>query len=140
MVCPCSPLAFFVFSHFFLVWSDSSTDASPGLRKSLSEEYSHSGDFSDGEIFLKLRQYADKPSKDPGTVFAEKRMWGRLSPDKRKDLKQIIAHELLLAGLDSLRVLPTLFTGFRIAHILMPLKCPEVSVQTREPSLELTTV
>jgi len=117
-----------------------SADASPDLRLSLSEEYSRSVNFSDGEIFLKLRQCANKPNKDAGTIFAEKRMWGRLSPDKRKDLRQILSHELILAGLDSLRILPALFSGFRIAHILMPLKCPEVSFQVLSQIFDLTPV
>jgi hypothetical protein len=117
---------------------NNSADASPDLRKSLSEEYLHSVNFSDGEIFLKLRQYADKPNKEAGTLFVEKRMWGRLSPDKRKDLRQILNNELILADLDSLRILPALFCGFRIAHSLMAMKCPEVSPEVPSHIFELT--
>lgn len=65
-------------------------DASADLKVALSEEYSNSVNFSNGEIFLKLRQYDNGTNKQIGTVLAEKRMWGRLSKDKRKDLKQIL--------------------------------------------------
>lgn len=54
-------------------------------------------------------------------------MWGRLSRDKRKDLKQIQGHKVILAGFDALRILPALFAGFRIEHRFMPMKCHEVS-------------
>ncbi|KAI0534967.1 hypothetical protein GGR58DRAFT_504754 [Xylaria digitata] len=79
------------------------------LKLALSEEYSNSVNFSDGEIFLKLRQYDDGTNKQIGTIFAEKRMWGRLSKDKRKDLKQILRNRMIIAGLDALRILPGLF-------------------------------
>ncbi|KAF4451416.1 hypothetical protein F53441_5584 [Fusarium austroafricanum] len=82
-------------------------DASEDLKTSLSEEYSNSVNFSDGEIFLKLRHYHDNANKKTGTVFAEKRMWGRLT------------------GLDALRTIPGLFTGFRIEHRFMAMKCHE---------------
>ncbi|KAI3573907.1 hypothetical protein IWW34DRAFT_854835 [Fusarium oxysporum f. sp. albedinis] len=100
-------------------------DASEDLKTSLSEEYSNSINFSDGEIFLKLRHYHDNANKKTGTVFAEKRMWGRLSRDKQKDLKQLLNNELILARLDALRIIPGLFIGFRIEHRFMAMKCHE---------------
>jgi len=45
-----------------------SLDASPGLRRALSAEYSNSLTFSDGEIYCKIRQY-----KTPGNSFEEKK-------------------------------------------------------------------
>ncbi|KAK0628283.1 hypothetical protein B0T17DRAFT_614224 [Bombardia bombarda] len=100
-------------------------DASTELKVALSEEYSNSVNFSDGEIFLKLRQYDDDSNKHIGTIFAEKRMWGRLSKDKRKDLKQILRNKMITAGFDALRILPALFVGFRIEHRFMAMKCFE---------------
>ncbi|KAM9873936.1 hypothetical protein VDGL01_12000 [Verticillium dahliae] len=100
-------------------------DASEELKTALSEEYSNSANFSDGEIFLKLRQYGTMIDKQTGTIFAEKRMWGRLSKEKRKDLKQILKQEVIITALDALRVLPGLFAGFRIEHRFVAMKCPE---------------
>jgi hypothetical protein len=58
-------------------------------------------------------------------------MWGRLSSDKRKDLKQILKHKTIMAGLDALRVLPCFFVGFRIEHRFIAMKCHEVSGKIR---------
>jgi len=83
--------------------------------------------FSDGEIFLKLRQYNDIKEKQIGTLFSEKRMWGRLSRDKHKDLSRMLKNKAIMAALDALRIIPALFVGFRIDHQFMPMKCYEVS-------------
>ncbi|KAH6699447.1 hypothetical protein EV126DRAFT_342066 [Verticillium dahliae] len=100
-------------------------DASIDLKKTLSEEYEYSKNFSDGEIFLKLREYHNKTNKPVEIMFAESRMWGRLTKDKKKDLKQILNHKQILSAFDGLRVMPALFTGFRIDHRLLPMKCQE---------------
>lgn len=104
------------------------SDASDHLKTALSEEYANSANFSDGEIFLKLREYDTRTEKQAKTMFAEMRMWGRLSRDKRKDLKQILKRKSVLAALDALRILPGLFTGFRIEHRFLAMKCDEVGV------------
>jgi hypothetical protein len=99
------------------------------LKTVLSEEYANSMNFSDGEIFLKLRKLNDEP-KHAENLFAEKRMWSRLSKDKRKDLRRMLDHKLITAKLDELRILPGLFvSGFRIDHGFMPMKCHEVSIK-----------
>ena len=117
-----------------------SLDASADLKVALSEEYSNSVNFSDGEIFLKLRRYENDTTKNIGTVFAEKRMWGRLSKDKRKDLKQILKNRTIIAGLDALRVLPGLFVGFRIEHRFLAIKCFEVSATPAFVAHKLTSI
>ncbi|KAL6406237.1 Intracellular protein transport protein USO1 [Ilyonectria robusta] len=103
------------FGQTVLLISRIGLDIGADLKAALSEEYSNSINFSDGEIFLKLREYHYDSNKQVGTVFAEKRMWGRLSRDKRKDLKQILKHKTILAGLDALRILPG---HFEIAQYL----------------------
>ncbi|KAF2178253.1 hypothetical protein K469DRAFT_599807, partial [Zopfia rhizophila CBS 207.26] len=99
--------------------------AGPALRTALSEEYSNSVNFSDGEIYLKIQEYKHDPGRHLGTIFAEKCLWTRLSKDKRKDLKRILKHKAFSAAFDALRVFPGLWVGFRIDHNFMPMKCDE---------------
>jgi hypothetical protein len=97
------------------------------LLTSLSEEYSDSINFSDGEIYQKICQYKDDPDQSSDTVFAEKRLWARLSKSKRRDLRQFLKSPLA-AGFDALRVIPGLWGGFRIGHKFMAMKCDEVNI------------
>ena len=106
--------------------ADSISGAGPSLRTALSEEYSNSVNFSDGEIYLKIQEYKHDPGRHLGTIFAEKCLWTRLSKDKRKDLKRILKHKAFSAAFDALRVFPGLWVGFRIDHNFMPMKCDEV--------------
>jgi len=86
--------------------------------------------FSDGEIYQKIRHYNYETNKQIGTLFAEKRMWARLSKSKRKDLKQILKNNSLTAALDALFVLPGLWDWFRIEHKFLAMKCDEVSMNS----------
>ena len=97
------------------------------METALSEEYSSSVNFSDGEIYLNLRAYDAVELKDESIEFAEKRMLGRLSLNKRKDLKQILKHRAFTMAFDALKVLPGLWGGFRIEHKFLSLRCHEVS-------------
>jgi hypothetical protein len=101
-------------------------DANRNLQTVLSQEYSDSVNFSDGEIFQAIRGYHYNSDKQLGSLFAEKCMWARLSMSKRKDLKQILKHEEFTKALDALLVLPGVWIGFRIEHKFMSLKCDEV--------------
>ncbi len=103
-------------------------DVTGNLQQVLCKEYSDSVNFSDGEIFRSIRQYQIDPEKELGTVYAEKCMWARLSVDKRKDLKRILKHEGFTKAFDALRRIPGLWTGFRIEHKFMSMKCDEVSL------------
>ena len=88
------------------------------------EQYSNSANFSDGEIYLKIRHYQSEPN-----VFAEKRWWSYLSPSKRKDLKLFLKDVDLTAGYDALRPIRGLWGGLKIGTFQKgaALKCPEVS-------------
>jgi hypothetical protein len=109
--------------------NDLYTDASLTLRRALSEEYSDYVNFSDGEIYFKLRQLHYDPDKQNGTLYAEKRILGRLSKDKRKDLKRILKNFTLRTAFDKLLNLPGLWRGFRIDHkLLLDLKYFEVRI------------
>jgi hypothetical protein len=100
-----------------------SLDASPGLKRALSEEYSNSLNFSDGEIYCKIHQ-----NKAPGNSFMEKKWWAHLSKSKRKDLKQFLKHDSFPKAFDALLVIPALFTGLRISMFreLIAIKCNKV--------------
>lgn len=106
--------------------TDSYTDANNDLPNFLSQEYSDSVNFSDGDIFLAIREYHYSVDKQLGAMFAEKCMWARLSINKCKDLKQILKHKAFTKALDALRILPGIWPGFRIAHKFMSIKCDEV--------------
>jgi hypothetical protein len=104
------------------------SDAGKDIRTALSEEYSDSVNFSDGEIYLRTREYQYDTKKQIGTMFAEKCIWARLSKGKRKDLRQIQKHKAFSAAFDTLRVFPGLWPGFRIEHKFMGMKCDPVSL------------
>jgi hypothetical protein len=72
-------------------------------------------------------------------MFAEKRLWSRLTKSKRRDLKQFLKNGPLNAGFDALRVIPGLWGGFRIKHKFMVLKCDEVSIKPLSSWTLLTT-
>ena len=101
------------------------TGASPALLTALSEEYSDSVNFSDGEIYRRIRQYKNEGEQSLNDRFAEKRLWARLTKSKRRDLKQFLKSPLA-AGFDVLRVIPGLWSGFRIGHKFLALRCDEV--------------
>lgn len=95
----------------------------------MSEEYQFSVNFSEGEIFRKIRNYMCHPHKKIGIEFAEKRMWARLSHAKQNDLRQILKNKLLTKALDALRPIAGLWGDFRIEHKSLAMKCTEVTIR-----------
>ncbi|KAI9772442.1 MAG: hypothetical protein M1840_000645 [Geoglossum simile] len=115
-------------------------DTSSDLKQALSEEYSNSVDFSDSEIYQKIRQYRSYTNKSTEIMFAEKRWWARLhGKNKRKDLKQLLKHERLTAAFDALLVIPGIWGGLRIGvlHKLIAMKCDEELLRYLEHILEV---
>jgi hypothetical protein len=98
------------------------------LESALADEYSNSINFSDGEIYLKLRQYNTLTDRLEGTLFAEKCMMSRLSKDKRKDLKLMLKNKSLIVALDALRVFPGVWHGFQLGH-----KWPKIAEVSEVP-------
>lgn len=98
------------------------------MESALADEYSNSINFSDGEIYLKLRQYNTLTDQSEGTHFAEKCMMSRLSRDKRKDFKLMLKNKSLIAALDALRVFPGVWHGFQLGH-----KWPKIVEVSEEP-------
>ena len=97
--------------------------------------------FSDGEIYLQLRQYNDVTDRSESALFAKQRMLARLSAAKRKDLRQMLNNEALTKAFDALRVLPALWEGFRIEHKFLSMKCHEVrTVPPLSPSSPNTDI
>jgi Protein of unknown function (DUF3723) len=105
--------------------SNTSLDGSSDLETALSEEYSNSNNFSDGEIYLKLRQYSTQANRSAGVEFAEKCIKSRISKSKRSDYERLLGSESLFSAFDALRVFPGLWYGFQIGHKWM--KCEEVN-------------
>ena len=103
--------------------------ASPALLTALSEEYSDSINFSDGEIYRRICQYRTEAEQSLNNRFAEKRLWARLTKSKRRDLKQFLKSPLA-AGFDALRVIPGLWCGFRIGHKFLALRCDKVDIKS----------
>jgi Protein of unknown function (DUF3723) len=95
------------------------------LQIALSEEYSNPINFSDGEIYLKLRYYSRQADRSAGIEFANKCMMSRLSNDKRADYEKLIKNKPLVAAFDALRVFPGLWYGFQITRKWW--KCDEVT-------------
>ena len=90
----------------------------------LRDDYTNSANFSDGEIFRYIRWYNQK-----GEDLREKAWWARLSKDKYKDMKRILAIQELREGFDSLLELIGLWDGFHIGTMrrYLVLKCHEVT-------------
>ena len=90
----------------------------------LRDDYTNSANFSDGEIFRYIRWYSQK-----GDDLRERAWWARLSKDKYKDMKRILAIQELREGFDSLLELIGLWNGFHIGTMrrYLVLKCHEVN-------------
>lgn len=101
-------------------------DGSADLQTALSEEYSNSINFSDGEIYLKYRYYDKQKPPSKENVYAKMCMLSRLDQPKRGDFNQLLKHEAFLAAFDALQVFPGLWYGFQIAHKWVGMKCDEV--------------
>ena len=89
----------------------------------LRDDYSNSANFSDGEIFRYIRWYSQR-----GEDLRERAWWARLSKDKYKDMKRILAIQELREGFDSLLEIIGLWDGFHIGTMrrYLVLKCHEV--------------
>ncbi|KAL4984462.1 hypothetical protein BDW68DRAFT_180652 [Aspergillus falconensis] len=98
------------------------SDMSAELRTSLLEEYSNEKPPTDGEVYRKIRQYENEHN----TRF-RKRWWSRLTPNKEKRLKALLAHEEFRDAFDKLLPIPGLWCGLRIGSLakLMAVKCDE---------------
>lgn len=96
---------------------------SPDLVANLREEYANSANFSDGEIFRHIRMYHKGEQERE-----EKKWWARLTKDKAKDLKRILAVKELREGFDNLLDISGLWDAFHIGTMrrYLVLKCHEV--------------
>jgi Protein of unknown function (DUF3723) len=101
-------------------------DSDSDWQRELSEEYSNSTNFSDGEIYRKIRQYSFDSN-----YFAEKKWWAFLSKKKRDFLKRFLKHKRFRKAFDALLVIPGIWTGLNIGVLdkMLAMKCDEVSCQ-----------
>ncbi|KAJ6018994.1 hypothetical protein N7522_001061 [Penicillium canescens] len=88
-------------------------DISPGLQTSLIDEYSNERVPSDGEIYIKVRQY-----RNEANAHFENRWLARLSNNKARRLRGLESHPSVRAAFDSLLVLPSLMIhGMQIGSL-----------------------
>jgi hypothetical protein len=94
------------FLNHSIIWPYPHLAMSPEAKASLSEEYSNSFNFTDGEIYGKIRgyQWRNKP-------FAERRWRSYLSKSKQKGLSQLLRRERYKGALDTLLVIRGLWSG-----------------------------
>ncbi|KAH3206082.1 hypothetical protein KXW62_003601 [Aspergillus fumigatus] len=98
-------------------------DISDELRTSLLEEYSNEKPPSDGEVYWKIRQYDSEHN-----ARFRKRWLSRLSANKEKRLKALLAHDEFRDAFDELLAVPGLWGGEpRIGSLgkLIAAKCDE---------------
>jgi hypothetical protein len=102
-------------------------DSDSDWQRELSEEYSNSTNFSDGEIYRKIRQYSSDGSDS--NYFAEKKWWARLTKKKRNFLKRLLKHKGFRKAFDALRGIPGIWPGLNIGVLdkIIAMKCDEVS-------------
>ena len=99
-------------------------DVSPEVILGLIEQCRNESIPGDGEIYWKIRHY-QRVKDRPG----EQRWWARLSPNKRRNLKQFLKHARLAQGFDTLlRNIPGLRDGIRLGTLSTNLAshCDEV--------------
>lgn len=88
------------------------------------DEYSNEKDSSDGEVYLKVRQYQYE-----GNSHFEKRWMARLSPNKSKRLRQLSSRVDIRAAFDRLLMIPSLLVqGMKIGSLarVLATNCDEV--------------
>jgi hypothetical protein len=88
----------------------------------LTDEFSSEKKPSDGEIYLKIRQYSSKP-------FAAASWWACLTENKKKELKRLLRRDDFTASFAPLEDIPALWVdGFRLGMTkeILGLKCDEV--------------
>ncbi|OQD76719.1 hypothetical protein PENANT_c125G11294 [Penicillium antarcticum] len=101
-------------------------DISPDLQTSLVDEYSNERVPSDGEIYLKVRQYRYEANS-----HFENRWLARLSDNKARRLRGLESHPSVRAAFDSLLGLPSLMIhGMQIGSLPQALAicCDESSL------------
>ncbi|GFF96384.1 hypothetical protein IFM53868_08512 [Aspergillus udagawae] len=81
----------------------SSRHISSNLQAALVDEYSNEKVPSDGEVYLKVRQYQQE-----GNARFEERWMARLSANKAKRFRQLNSHVDVRAAFDRLRIIPAL--------------------------------
>ncbi|KAJ5369939.1 uncharacterized protein N7496_006031 [Penicillium cataractarum] len=94
-----------------------------GLQTSLVDEYSNERVPSDGEIYVKVRQY-----RNEANVHFENRWLARLSDNKARRLRGLESHPSVRAAFDSLLVLPSLLIhGMQIGSLpqALAISCDE---------------
>jgi hypothetical protein len=79
---------------------------SPEAKAALSEEYSNSFNFADGEIYGKIRDYQHR-----NKPFAARRWRAYLSKGKQKALGQLLIRERYKEAFDTLLVVRGLWAG-----------------------------
>lgn len=89
------------------------------------EETLNEQQYSDGDIFRKIRTYHKQGDKK-----AETKWWARLSRTKQKDLKQLLNKASLADAFDRLTDMPGMWCSFQLGalHRLLTLHCDEVSI------------
>ncbi|KAI3339687.1 hypothetical protein F4824DRAFT_507940 [Ustulina deusta] len=87
------------------------SDATVLLRKQV-EQYHHETPFSDGDIYLKVRQY-----QRLGDLEREKEWRLRLSNHKQKALGRLLKKSDIVDKLDQLGKFPGLWNGFELGNI-----------------------
>ncbi|KAL4960565.1 uncharacterized protein BDV14DRAFT_192865 [Aspergillus stella-maris] len=107
---------------------------SPTLLSALVDEYSNEKVPSDGEVFLKVRQYQGE-----GNSQFEKRWISRLSPNKAKRLRQLSSRLDIRAAFDRLRTIPALLIqGMKLGSIprVLATSCDEEIVHALDVLLK----
>ncbi|KAF2259650.1 hypothetical protein CC78DRAFT_410437, partial [Lojkania enalia] len=88
----------------------------------LVESFAHEQRYSDGTIFRNIRRYHLLNDAE-----SENRWWAHLTNTKRKDLRQLMKNNLIIAAFDRLLDFPGLWTPIQLGtlHRLHGLRCPE---------------
>jgi hypothetical protein len=98
---------------------------SPEAKAALSEEYSNSLNFADGEIYRKIRDYQQR-----GMTFAERRWWAYLSKGKQKGLRRLLRRVRYKKAFDTLGDIEGLWpgSGFSFGNIeeILAMQCNKV--------------
>lgn len=101
-------------------------DISSDLQAALVDEYSNEKVPSDGEVYLKVRQYQYE-----GNARFEERWMARLTANKAKRFRQLTSRVDVRAAFDRLQIIPALLQqGMKFSSIPRALatKCYEVRV------------
>lgn len=101
-----------------------SPDTNRELKTCLIEEYANEEKSTDGEIYCKIRQYHFQQN-----LGFEQRWWTWLTPQKSKNLKQLLRHDGYRAAFDAFLHVPSLLEEglmLGIWHKVAAVRCDEV--------------